>query len=130
MAAPPVERPAPSPASRRGCPSAPGVSADVDPVVTGDPGEPGRVALPDRAELPLAAAPVELAEHQRRLGGGVLAEVEPGDLAVVGLVHDPDVGVVDLAEALPPGIGVVDADREDDLVDVRRHPGQVDLDDL
>src|SRR6185312_6390757 len=133
---PPRSRPSNEPPARGGAVplsliAAPPVPAsDVDAVVAGDAGQARGVALADGAELPLRAAPVELAEHQRRLGGGVLAEVEAGELAPVALVDDPDVGVDDLAEALPAGVGVVDAHREDDLVDLGGHRRQVDLDHL
>ena len=83
--------------------------SDVDAEVLRDAAKAGRVALADRAELPLAAVAVELAEDHRRLGGGVLGEVVAGDLAVVGLVDDADEGVAHLAEVLLPGLGVVDA---------------------
>ena len=41
-----------------------------------------------------------------------------GDLGAVGLVHDPDEGAPHLAEALLPGVRLVDADREHDLVGI------------
>src|SRR3954470_22142873 len=102
--------------------------SDVDAEVAGDAREPGRVALADRAELPLRAVAVELAEDHGGLGGGVLGQVVARDLGLAGGVDDPDEGVAHLAEVLRAPVGVVDADREDDLVDVRGHAGQVELD--
>src|SRR5690349_19661739 len=107
-----------------------GRGLDVYPVVERDAPQAGRVALADGAELPLPRSPVQLAEHHRGLGGRVLGEVEAGELGVVVGVDDADVGVGDLAEALPTRVGVVDADREDDPLDVGRHRRQVHLDDL
>src|SRR6266702_800104 len=104
------------------------LSADVDAEVLSDACQARRVALADRAELPLAEAAVDLAEHHRGLGGGVLGQVVAGDLAVVGLVDDPDERVAHLAEVLLALSGLVDADREDDLAGLGWHGGQVDLD--
>src|ERR1022692_3306873 len=103
-------------------------SADVDAEVLRDALQARGVALADRAELPLAEAPVDLAEDHGRLGGGVLGEVVAGDLTVVGLVDDPDERIADLAEVLLALLGVVDADREGDLAALGGHGGEVDLD--
>ena len=86
--------------------------SDVDAVIEGDAAQPGGVALPYCLELPVGAVSVELAEHHRGLAAGVLAEVIAGDLGAAGLVDDADERVTDLAEVLPPGLGLVDADRE------------------
>jgi hypothetical protein len=56
---------------------------------------------------------------------GVLGEVEAGQLGVVGLVHDADVGVAPLAEVLPARIGIVDRHGHDDPVRLGRHAGEV-----
>src|SRR6266567_3555941 len=105
-----------------------GASADVDAEVLSDALQARGVALADRAELPLTEAPVDLAEDHRGLGGGVFGEVVPGDLAVIGLVDDPDERVAHLAEVLLPLLGLVDADRERDLAALRRHGAEIDLD--
>src|SRR5689334_1044626 len=97
--------------------------ADVGAVVLRAAGEAGRVALADRAELPLRTVAVQLAEDQCRLRRVVLAQVVAGELVVVGRVDHPDEGVGDLAERLAAGVGVVDRHREDDLVDVGGHAG-------
>lgn len=102
--------------------------SDVHAEVAGDAGESGGVALADGPELPGAVVAVELAEEDGRLGRVVLAEVEAGDLRAGGLVDDADVGVPDHAEVLLALVRVVDGDREDDLVDLRRDVAQVDLD--
>src|SRR5262245_40853750 len=65
-------------------------SADVDAEVLGDSLQARCVALADRTELPFAEAPVDLAENHRGLGSSVLGQVVTGDLAVVGLVDNPD----------------------------------------
>ncbi len=96
----------------------------------GDAHEARGVALADRAELPLRAVAVELAEDHGGLGGGVLAQVVTGDLGAAGLVDDADVGVADLAEVLRAVLRVVDGDGEDDLVDVGGEARQVDVDRL
>src|SRR6266567_4369396 len=90
-----------------------GASADVDAEVLSDA---------------LQARGVALAEDHRGLGGGVFGEVVPGDLAVIGLVDDPDERVAHLAEVLLPLLGLVDADRERDLAALRRHGAEIDLD--
>src|SRR5690349_23571250 len=74
----------------------------VDAVVQCDPAQAGGVALADGAELPLPRPAVQLAEHHGGSGGGVLGEVEAGELGVVVGVDDPVVGVGDMSEALPP----------------------------
>src|SRR3954453_23059815 len=102
--------------------------SDVDAEVAGAAREAGGVALADGAELPLRPVAVELSEHHRGLGRGVLGQVVAGDLGPAGGVDDPDEGVAHLAEALRAAVGAVDADREDDLVDLRGDAGQVDLD--
>src|SRR4051812_37809457 len=102
--------------------------SDVDAEVAGDAREAGGVALADGAELPLRPVAVELAEDHGGLGGGVLGQVVAGDLGPAGGVDHPDEGVAHLAEALRAAVGVVDADREDDLVDLGGHAGQVELD--
>src|SRR3954465_10233948 len=102
--------------------------SDVDAEVAGDAREAGGVALADGAELPLGAVAVELTEDHGGLGGGVLGQVVAGDLGPAGLVDHADEGVADLAEALPAVDRVIDRDREDDLVRVRRNGGEVDLD--
>src|ERR1017187_101248 len=104
------------------------VSADVDAEVLSDALQARCVALADRAELPLAKAPVDLAEDHGGLGRGVLGEVVAGDLAVVGLVDDPDERIADLAEVLLARLGVVDADREGDLAALGGYGREVDLD--
>src|ERR1700712_196267 len=101
---------------------------DVDAEVLRDTPEAGGVALADGPELPLGTAAVQLAEHHGGLGRGVLGEVVAGDLGAAGLVHDADEGVADLAEVLLAVVGVVDRDREDDLVDLRGNGGEVDVD--
>ena len=97
-------------------------------VVLDDSGQAVGVALTDGLELPLAVPAVELAEHESRLRGGVLAQVVADDLGVVhGIVgvEDSDVGVGDLAEVLSPAVRLVDAREEDDLVGVRRQGVQL-----
>ncbi|GAA3235900.1 hypothetical protein GCM10020256_54120 [Streptomyces thermocoprophilus] len=71
---------------------------------------------------------VQLAEDHGGLGGGVLAQVVAGDLGAAGLVDDADERVAHLAEGLLAVLGVVDRDREDDLVDVGGDGGKIDLD--
>ncbi len=105
-----------------------GGTSDVDAEVLGDADEARGVALADGAELPLGAVAVELAEDHGGLGRRVLAEVVAGDLGAAGLVDDADEGVPHLAEVLAAVLGVVDRDREDDLLDVGRQARQVDLD--
>src|SRR5690606_4596338 len=87
-------------------------------------------ALADGAELPLGAVAVELAEDHGGLGGRVLRQVVAGDLGAAGLVDDADVGVADLPEVLAAVLRVVDGDREDDLLDIGREGGEVDVDRL
>src|SRR4051812_34690858 len=103
-------------------------ASDADAEVARDACQTRGVALADRPELPVGTGAVQLAEHHGRLGGGVLGEVVAGDLLLVRGVDDADEGVADLPEVLLAGVGVVDADREDDLVDVRGQGGEVDLD--
>src|SRR5262249_33819232 len=86
------------------------------------------VALADCPELPLAEAAVDLAEDHRGLGCSVLGQVVTCDLAVVGLVDNPDKRVAHLAEILLALLGLVDAHREHDLAGLSGHGGQVDLD--
>ena len=87
----------------------------------------GFVALTHRAELPLAAVTVELAEQHERLVAEVGAEVEARQLLAGPLVVDPDVGVLDVAEALTAALACLpDDDLDADLQDVRRHLGDVD----
>src|SRR5919112_3928607 len=105
-------------------------SADVDAVVLRDAGKPGRVALADRAELPLSAMAVELAEDHGGLGRGVLGQVVARQLAARAGVDHPDERVDDLAERLPAGSRLVDGDGEDDLVDPGGRGADVDVDDL
>src|SRR5690349_5934603 len=95
-------------------------ASDVHAEVAGDAAQARGVALADRAELPLRAVAVQLAEHERGLGRVVLGQVVAGQLVAVGGVDDPDERVADLAEVLRTGFGVVDRDREDDLVGLRR----------
>ena len=104
------------------------VGSDVDAEVLRDAAQARGVALADGAELPLGAVAVQLAEDHRGLGRGVLGEVVAGELGAAGLVDDADERVADLAEGLLAVLGVVDRDREDDLVDVGRDAGEVDLD--
>src|SRR5688500_11335446 len=106
----------------------PGASAEVDPELGGDAGEAVRVALADGAELPFGAVAVDLAEDHPGLDRGVLGEVVASDLRVVGGVDDADEGVADLAEGLRARLGLVDRDREHELVDVRRHARELDVD--
>src|SRR4051812_10080826 len=108
--------------------SSPDEPSDAHAEVARDSGEPGAVALADRAELPLVVVAVQLAEDHRRLGGGVLRQVVARDLDVVGLVGDPDEGVAHLAEALSRVVGLVDRHREDDPKRLGRHCGEVDAD--
>lgn len=103
-------------------------SSDLDAEVLGEALETAVVALADGPELPAAVVAVELAERHRGLGGGVLGEVEARELHVAVHLDEADVGVADLAEVLLAVLGVVDGHRDDDLVDVRRQAGQVDLD--
>src|SRR4051812_48459189 len=105
-------------------------SSDADAEVLRDAHQARGVTLADRAELPLRAVAVQLAEDHGRLGGRVLRQVVARDLGAAGLVDDADVGVADLAEVLAAVLRVVDGDREDDLVDVGRERGQVDVDRL
>src|SRR5919112_2282358 len=90
-------------------------SADVDAEVLGDAAQAGGVALPDGAELPVGVAAVELAEDHRGLHGGVLGEIEAGDLAAGDLVDDADEGVADAAEVLSAVVRVRDGHREHGL---------------
>src|SRR5690606_22139835 len=99
---------------------------DVDAVVAGDTRETGRVALADGAELPLRTVAVQLAEDHGGLGRGVLGQVVTSEFVAVRAVDDADVSVADLAERLAAGIGIVDRDREEDALDVRRGGGEVD----
>ncbi|MGX1253022.1 hypothetical protein RKD48_005533 [Streptomyces ambofaciens] len=71
---------------------------------------------------------VQLAEDHGGLRGGVLAQVVAGDLGLAGLVDDADERVADLAEGLLAVLGVVDRDREDDLLDVGGDRSEIDLD--
>src|SRR5690606_3658495 len=103
---------------------------DVDAVVAGDTRETGRVALADGAELPLRTVAVQLAEDHGGLGRGVLGQVVTSEFVAVRAVDDADVRVADLAERLAAGIGIVDRDREEDALDVRRDGSEVDVDDL
>src|ERR1022692_930848 len=103
-------------------------SADVYAEVEGDSPEAIRIALSDCTELPLTEAAVELAEDHRSLSGCVLGQVIAGDLGVVGLIENPDERVAYLAEALLPLLGLVDADREDDLAALGGDRREVDLD--
>src|ERR671920_2034785 len=90
-------------------------SADVDAEVLGDAAQAGGVALADGAELPVGVAAVELAEDHRGLHGGVLGEVEAGDLPLGDLVDDADEGVADAAEVLSAVVRVRDGHREHGL---------------
>src|SRR5689334_14052700 len=83
-------------------------SGDVYAEVGGDSVQPGGITLPDRAELPLHAVPVQLAEDHGSLGGRVLAEVVTGELDVLRGVDEADEGVAHLAERLSPLVRVVD----------------------
>lgn len=103
-------------------------TSDVDAVLLGDALEAGRGALADGPELPVRAVAVQLAEDHGGLGAGVLRQVVAGDFVAGGVVDDPDEGPGDLAEVLAALVGLVDGDREDDLVDVGREAGEVDLD--
>src|SRR4051812_25343976 len=105
-------------------------SSDADAEVLGDADQARGVALADGAELPLGAVAVQLAEDHGGLGGRVLRQVVAGDLGAAGLVDDADVGVAHLSEVLRAVLGVVDRDREDDLVDVGGQGGEVDVDGL
>ena len=96
------------------------LGSDVDAEVLRDAAQARGVALADGAELPLRAVAVQLAEDHGGLGRGVLGEVVAGELGAVGLVHHADERVAHLAEGLLAALGVVDRDREDDLVDVGR----------
>ena len=76
-----------------------GVHADAE--VGGQSGQAGVVALPDRAELPAAAAPVELAEHEGRLGAGI-GDVEADQLHA-GRIQQPQVQAGNSTEAATVG---------------------------
>src|SRR4051812_26508284 len=81
-------------------------SGDVDAEVRRDAAQAALVALADRAELPLGAVAVELAEEHGGLRAGVLAEVVAGQLGVAGVVDDADERVAHLTEGLAALLGV------------------------
>ena len=91
----------------------PGVDAEVG----GQPGEPGAVALPDRAELPAAAAAVQLCARRTRSRARPHREI--GDRLARGEVGQHHLQVRDLAERAAVGRG-----GEHDPVDVAAAPGR------
>src|ERR1700736_6319783 len=76
----------------------PDSTLDVHPVIAGYAGQTRGVALTDGTKLPFGAGPVKLAEYHCGLRRGILREVIAGELAAIGTVDDPNVGVLYLAE--------------------------------
>ncbi len=91
-----------------------------DPEIGGEPLQPAAVPLPDRAEFPAALTPVQLTEYESGFDRGAHA-VEPGDHTCVRRVPDLDIESGDLSERSAVGRG-----REDDPLDGRLHPREVD----
>ena len=80
-----------------------------------------RIALANGTELPFAATAINLSENHGRLGRVIFRKVEPQDFLVAIGVDEADEGIENHPEVLLARLGVMDGDRNDQSVDVRRH---------
>src|SRR5262249_50066799 len=81
----------------------------------------------NRHEVPVGTIAYQLAEHEGR-PGIVAGDLVVGDFLLVFSVHDADVGVVEVFQALALLRRLIDGGSEEAFLDAFRPRGQIDVD--